>query len=66
MNRLFASKPPKSNIANKKEQSTDALAREVIAGKWGNGEARKARLTEAGFDPTAVQENVNRLFASKP
>lgn len=59
-------KYPSGKANPQKRLSTDAFAREVIAGKWGNGEARKARLTEAGFDPSAVQENVNRLFASKP
>lgn len=46
--------------------SNDDLAREVIAGKWGNGDTRRARLTEAGYDWAAVQQNVNRLLASKP
>ena len=41
------------------------LAREVIDGKWGNGEDRKARLTDAGYDYTAVQAEVNRLLQPK-
>ena len=47
-------------------KSINELASEVIAGKWGNGDARRARLTQAGYDPTAVQQNVNHLLASKP
>lgn len=39
-----------------------ALAREVWAGKWGNGAARKRRLTEAGYDYDKVQAEVNRLY----
>ena len=35
------------------------LATEVIAGKWGNGEERKQRLTAAGYDYNAVQAIVN-------
>lgn len=38
------------------------LAREVIDGKWGNGEDRKERLTAAGYDYKAVQAEVNRLL----
>lgn len=37
------------------------LADEVIAGKWGNGNERKQRLTAAGYDYNAVQAIVNKL-----
>ena len=37
------------------------LANEVIAGKRGNGEERKQRLTAAGYDNDAVQAIVNKL-----
>lgn len=43
-------------------QSITEIAREVIAGKWGNGEERKARLKAAGYDPKEVQEVVNMLL----
>lgn len=36
------------------------VAQEVIAGKWGNGPDRIARLKAAGYDPTAVQDEVNK------
>lgn len=36
------------------------LAQEVIAGKWGNGQDRVNRLKAAGYDPAAVQAEVNR------
>lgn len=38
------------------------IAKEVIAGKWGNGIARKKRLTEAGYDYKAIQAKVNSLL----
>ena len=38
------------------------VAKEVIAGKWGVGADRKARLTAAGYDYTAVQAEVNRML----
>ena len=44
-------------------KTIDTVAREVIAGKWGNGEDRKARLTAAGYDYGAVQARVNQLMA---
>ena len=37
------------------------MAKEVIAGKYGNGEARKIALKNAGYDPSAVQAKVNEL-----
>ena len=43
-------------------KSVAEVAREVIAGKWGNGEERKSRLTAAGYDYQAVQKQVNALL----
>lgn len=48
------------NTAPKK--SVNELAKEVIAGKWGNGEARKTALANAGYDYSAVQKEVNHIF----
>ncbi len=39
----------------------DAVARDVIDGKYGNGEERKARLKAAGYDPGEVQKRVNQM-----
>lgn len=41
-------------------KSTATIAKEVIAGKWGNGPDRVARLKRAGYDAAAVQREVNR------
>ena len=38
------------------------VAKEVIAGKWGNGEERRRKLTAAGYDYNAVQRKVNELL----
>lgn len=43
--------------------SIDTIAREVLAGKWGNGDTRKKLLTEAGYDYNTVQAKVNALFS---
>jgi hypothetical protein len=40
-------------------KSVDEIADEVIAGQWGNGEARKNALFNAGYDYSAVQNRVN-------
>lgn len=44
------------------KKTVEQLAREVIAGKWGNGADRKARLAAAGYDYAAVQKKVNALL----
>lgn len=42
--------------------SVDAVAKEVIAGKWGNDPERSVKLKAAGYDPVAVQKRVNELL----
>lgn len=44
------------------KKSLGELASEVIAGKWGNGEERKKRLIEAGYNYNSVQEKVNQIL----
>lgn len=44
------------------KKSIDAIAREVIRGDWGNGDARRQKLTAAGYDYSAVQKKVNELL----
>lgn len=44
------------------KKSVTEIAKEVIAGKWGNGDARKKALTAAGYDYNAVQKKVNELL----
>ena len=50
------------------EKTISQIADEVIAGKWGNGTARKTKLEAAGYDYDAVQAEVNRKLGatSKP
>lgn len=48
-----------------KLKPTDQIAEEVIAGQWGNGEDRKNRLTQAGYNYNAVQNAVNAKLAKK-
>lgn len=44
------------------KKSVETVAREVIAGQWGNGADRMARLKQAGYDAQAVQNRVNALL----
>lgn len=44
-------------------KSNEQVAQEVIAGAWGNGEDRKNRLTQAGYDYNVIQDIVNKKVA---
>ena len=46
-------------------KSIDQLAKEVIAGKWGNGDERKKKLTAAGYNYYVIQNRVNELMNRK-
>ena len=43
-----------------KKKSIATIAKEVLAGKWGNGDVRKSKLTKAGYDYAKVQAEVNK------
>lgn len=43
-------------------KTVDEIAKEVIAGKWGVGDARKQKLLVAGYDYVAVQALVNQIL----
>lgn len=46
------------------ETGLTKIAMEVITGKWGNGVDRRNRLSAMGYDPVAVQDEVNRILKS--
>lgn len=49
------------------KKSNEEIANEVIRGDWGNGDERKRRLAEAGYDYNAVQAIVNgKVPAAQP
>ena len=58
------SKPTPPPTPSNKKSNTE-IAKEVIAGKWGNGAERKQRLEAAGYDYAAVQKEVERLLKEK-
>lgn len=59
---VWSALPPTQQNTNKKKSNTE-IAKEVIAGKWGNGSDRVKKLKKAGYDPAAVQKEVNRLLS---
>ena len=51
----------KSSSSSSKKSNT-TIAKEVIAGKWGNGDTRKKKLQAAGYDYNAIQKLVNQML----
>lgn len=58
----FIYSPNEFVIVNKK--SIDEVARDVIAGKYGNGQERKDKLTAEGYNYEEVQNKVNEILHS--
>ena len=42
-------------------KTNEEIAKEVLAGKWGNGAERKNKLTKAGYNYATIQAIVNEL-----
>lgn len=57
-------KEENNSTAGGKKSVTD-IAKDVIAGKYGNGEERKRKLEEEGYDYDTVQAKVNQLLGAK-
>ncbi len=56
-----------SSTPSNPKKSNEEIANEVIQGKWGNNPERKQKLTDAGYDYSAIQNIVNqKLSGSKP
>ena len=55
-----------NKLAKASQMSADnvvnAVAHEVIAGRWGNGQERIDRLKAAGYDPDKIQQRVNEIM----
>ena len=63
-NKVIKEEPKPTPTPAKK--SNAEIAKEVIAGKWGNGQDRKNKLAAAGYDYAAVQLEVDKLLNKKP
>ena len=64
VSRVWSGKLKKAAKAPAKK-TVDEIAKEVIDGKWGNGDDRVQKLKDAGYDPDAVQKKVNELLAAQ-
>nr|DAJ98119.1 MAG TPA: hypothetical protein [Caudoviricetes sp.] len=53
-----------SSSSTTSKKSTSEIAKEVIAGKWGNGSDRKKKLEAAGYDYETVQAEVNKQLGN--
>lgn len=63
----FGSAPAKKPAPKPARKTNAQIAREIVFGvngknPWGNGDVRKQRLEKAGYDPRAVQREVNKLI----
>lgn len=56
------------DVTSAEKPATDATAAAwgVIRGEWGNGADRVNRLAAAGYDPAAVQAEVDRILTGAP
>lgn len=52
-------------VIRNRSDSSRTIVQKVIEGEFGNGEERVKRLTEAGYDATEVQEEVNRMMSEE-
>ena len=63
--RMVSALKKQSEAKASTKKSIATIANEVIAGKWGNGDTRKKKLTAAGYDAAAVQKKVNEILSKK-
>ena len=43
-------------------KTNEEVAQEVLDGKWGNGDERIVKLTNAGYNASAIQRIVNQML----
>lgn len=56
--------PPKPKPPTTGRKTNEEIAKEVVSGKWGNGNARREALRKAGYNHSVIQVLVNRLLKS--
>ncbi len=61
---LIGALRPKQYVTNNNQttKNIDEIANEVIKGLWGNGEERKSKITNAGYNYNDVQNKVNEIL----
>ena len=60
----YAYKNFPAELISKASKTVEEIAQEVLDGKWGSGDVRKTKLTNAGYDYNLVQSMVNQLVAA--
>lgn len=61
----YKAEPVKPAAPANPTKNLDEVAKAVINGEYGNGDARKKKLKAEGYDPEAVQARVNELLAGE-
>lgn len=61
--RIMGYARPKYQIVSEVKLTIEAVAREVIQGKWGTGKERMTQLMAAGYNAGAVQSKVNAMMS---
>lgn len=64
-NKLIRDFATSNETITSSKKSNEEIATEVIQGKWGNGQERKNKLTNAGYDYRAIQNLVNQKLSKK-
>lgn len=54
---------PHESVTSTPDKSYDLIVREVMSGKWGNGNERKERLIKNGYDYEFIQNVVNAMLS---
>lgn len=62
---IFEDAQTEKEKTRKRKKSVKQIVQEVLLGKWGNGEERKARLEAAGYDYKAIQKAINEQVGTK-
>lgn len=58
----LAGKVKKTSASTTVKKNVNTLAKEVLAGKWGNGQERIDRLKAAGYNVDVIQSRVNEIL----
>lgn len=57
---LIRRRKAESELMGDCKKDLDLVVHEVMVGMWGNGEDRKRKLTDAGYDYKHIQEEINK------
>ena len=62
---LTTEKPNTSAQTQTNKKTNEQIAKEVIQGKWGNGNARKCKIEKAGYNYEEIRALVNKMMKGK-